>query len=206
MEQLDFAVSCVRKDDVSSSGINSDPAVAALPPARWPGENPLLEEFWVVIAGQVTPPLGCSEYVLRMIMHSEQKDYAELCYYTLAHGDPTFIHQHVVDAFAAQTANETDQPIKLTFALIGLCLYIEKQFTGRQIQKVHMKLGHHQRDWPIFSLPKSRGTITVKDVLAASAGAERDRMIHQWCTSVWAAYQEHQESIKKLLREYQIFT
>jgi len=42
MEQLDFAVSCVRKDDVSSSEINSDPAVAALPPTFWFGEKFLL--------------------------------------------------------------------------------------------------------------------------------------------------------------------
>ena len=48
--------------------------------------------------------------------------YHELCYYTLTLGDPAFIHQHVVDAFAAQQADEQTKPIKVTFALVGLYL------------------------------------------------------------------------------------
>jgi hypothetical protein len=67
-------------------------------------------------------------------MDTNHEAYNELCYYTLPHGDPAFIHQHVVDAFAAQTCSENDKPIKLTFALAGLFLYVEKQFTGRQVQ------------------------------------------------------------------------
>ena len=46
------------------------------------------------------------------VMVTDQAAYEELCYYTLAHGDPAFIHQHVVDAFAAQTADENIKPIK----------------------------------------------------------------------------------------------
>lgn len=34
--------------------------------------------------------------------NSEQQAYYELSYYTLAHPDPNFIHQHIVDAFGAQ--------------------------------------------------------------------------------------------------------
>src|SRR5262247_2885212 len=66
--------------------------------------------------------------------------YNELCYYTLAHRDPSFIHQHVVDAFAAQNADEQTKPIKLTFALVGLYLHVEKRFSGRKVQRVHMDL------------------------------------------------------------------
>jgi hypothetical protein len=36
------------------------------------------------------------------------------------HRDPSFIHQYVVDAFAAQQADEQTKPMKLTFALVGL--------------------------------------------------------------------------------------
>lgn len=64
-------------------------------------------------------------------MDTDQEAYNELCYYTLPHGDPAFIHQHVVDAYAAQNVSEKDKPIKLTFALAGLFLYVDKQFTGR---------------------------------------------------------------------------
>jgi hypothetical protein len=41
---------------------------------------------------------------------SEQDAYNELCCYTLAHTGGRFIHQHVVDAFIAQHANEATKP------------------------------------------------------------------------------------------------
>ena len=44
----------------------------------------------------------------------------ELSAYTLTHGDPDFIHQHVVDAFAAQHAAAKSSAIGVAFALIGL--------------------------------------------------------------------------------------
>ena len=49
--------------------------------------------------------------------------------YTLAHPDAAFIHQHIVDAFTAQTANRDSKPIAVAFALIGLGLYLEKNYT-----------------------------------------------------------------------------
>jgi len=35
--------------------------------------------------------------------------YNELAHYTLSHPDPSFLHQHVVDAYAAQYADEAYQ-------------------------------------------------------------------------------------------------
>jgi hypothetical protein len=116
---------------------------------------------------------------LIIIMKNDQDIYTELCYYTQAHGEAPFIHQHVVDAFAAQTAKENDKPIKLAFALVGLYLHVEKQFNGRQVQLAHMQLGREKQAWPVFSLPGERGAVTVADVMDAPAGPERDEMIHQ---------------------------
>src|SRR5262249_34900967 len=76
--------------------------------------------------------------IARTTMTVEERDYHELCYYTLAHGDPSFIHQHVVDAFAAQNSGEHDKPIRLTFALVGLYLHVERGLSGRQVQRAHM--------------------------------------------------------------------
>ena len=128
----------------------------------------------------------------------------ELYDYTLAHRDPAFIHQHAVDAIAAQTADEHDKPIKLTFALAGLYLHVEKGFSGREVQLVHMKMGRAKRAWPTFQFPETRGAITIDDVLAAPAGTERDRMIHQWCASVWAAFHGNRQPVIDLLTEYEI--
>ena len=98
--------------------------------------------------------------------------YNELCYYTLAHRDPSFIHQYVVDAFAAQYADEQTKPIKLTFALVGLYLHVEKQFSGKLVQRVHMDLAQQKRLWPSFALPNARGALTAADVLAVPTGSE----------------------------------
>lgn len=130
--------------------------------------------------------------------------YNELCYYTLAHGHPSFIHQHVVDAFAAQNADECMKPIKLTFALVGLYLQVEKQFSGKQVQRAHQYLARQSRSWPSFALPDDRGSLTVVDVLAVPAGSQRDKAIHAWCASVWEAFRNCRQTVMELLREHGI--
>lgn len=134
-------------------------------------------------------------------MPSDQDLYNELAYYTLAHGDPAFIHQHVVDAFTAQHADENSKPIGVVFALIGLCLHLEKNFTGRQVQQMHMRLGRYRKQWPRLPLPQERGDITAADVLAAPPGQERDKMIRSWCVSVWQAWRESRPQILDLLKK-----
>lgn len=150
----------------------------------------------------VSAPYHTSVYATAMNISQTAVD--ALFYYTLAHHDPAFIHQYAVDAIAAQTANEHDKPIKLTFALVGLYLHVEKGFSGREVQLAHMKMGRSKRDWPLFQLPETRGAITIDHVLAAPAGTERDRMIHQWCASVWAAFRENRQSVIDLLKLYRI--
>ena len=125
--------------------------------------------------------------------------YYELSAYTLSHPDPAFIHQFVVDAFAAQSADEETKPITLTFALIGLYLHIEKHFSGRQVQRVHTLLAGGRKDWPRFPLPQNRGEMTVRDVLAAPPGPERDAAIEAWCTSVWQAYAASRATVVAIL-------
>ena len=135
---------------------------------------------------------------------SEQAAYEELQCYTLAHRDPAFIHQHVVDAFAAQHADEETKPITLTFALIGLCLHVDYGFSGRQVQRAHMALARHRRGWPSFRLPAQRGDITVANVMSITAGPERDAAIDRWCASVWAAFHETHPAVVALLRKHGI--
>lgn len=124
--------------------------------------------------------------------------------YVYSMNRPAFILQHVVDAFAVQTFNKDTKPIALVFGLLGLYLHVEKQFSGRQVQRVHMQLGRAKREWPPIHLPDDRGAITVVDVLAAAAGPERDLAIDNWCKSVWAAFRANRQTILALLREYQI--
>jgi len=133
---------------------------------------------------------------------SDAEAFDELCAYTLTRGDAEFIHQHVVDAFAAQTADEFTNPIKLTFALAGLYLHVERRFTGREVQQAHMKMAQRKRDWPSFALPRERGSITAADVLAREAGVTRDAAIHSWSSAVWDAFRASKAAVEDLLSRY----
>lgn len=133
-------------------------------------------------------------------MDPELETYHRLSAYTLARGDATFVHQYVVDAFAAQRADEATRPITLTFALVGLYLAVERGYSGRQVQHVHTLLARTHSAWPTFALPPDRGTVRVADVLAAPEGAERDRMIRCWSAEVWAAYADSRAAVVALLK------
>ena len=134
-------------------------------------------------------------------MAADREQYHELSYYTLAHPDPSFIHQHVVDAYAAQCADEDSKPIAVAFALIGLYMYVEQNRSGKDVQRMHMRLAQRRRAWPKFALPAQRGAITVAEVLAAPAGDRRDAMIRQWCVSVWDAWADSHAQVRTLLQE-----
>lgn len=131
---------------------------------------------------------------------STQDPYNELAFYTLAHPSPSFIHQHVVDAYAVQKADENTKPIAIVFGLIGLYLHVEKNFTGKQVQKAHMQLAKRRKQWFRPRLPENRGAIVIAHVLAAAAGAQRDAMIHDWCVSVWEACKETRPQIAELAK------
>lgn len=128
--------------------------------------------------------------------------YDEVYVYTM--GRPGFTLQHVVDAFAVQTADRNTKPLPVVFGLVGLYLHIEKNFSGRQVQEVHMKIGKKKREWPKVSLPLDRGSMTVVDVLVQPAGPARDQAIDNWCQSVWASFAANRQTIVALLQEYQI--
>ncbi len=152
-------------------------------------------------------------------MENTKEAYDELAFYTLSHPDPSFIHQHLVDAYAAQYADENTKPITLTFALVGLYLAVEKNYSGRAVQQFHMLLSSMKplnaknskavvtrqgiKTWPKFILPATRGEITLSHVLAIPPEPDRDRMIFSWCKGVWAAYKKDNiETVKALIEPY----
>jgi hypothetical protein len=133
-------------------------------------------------------------------MHSDHDLYNQLAFYTLELRDPEFIHQHIVDAFAVQHADANTKPIAIVFGLIGLYLYIEKNFTGRQVQRAHMQLARHRKQWVAPPIPPRRATIGVAAVLAAPPGPARRDMIHRWCQAVWQDWQDSRAQIVLLAK------
>lgn len=134
-------------------------------------------------------------------MHPDDDLYNQLAFYTLAHPDPAFIHQLVVDAFAAQHADENSKPIVVVFALIGLYLHLEKGYTGKQVQRAHMQLAVWPNRWQKPPLPSDRGEIRIQHVLAIEPGAARDAMIDHWCASVWESWRESRPEIIEISRK-----
>ncbi len=137
-------------------------------------------------------------------MKTDQEKYDELALYTLQHKDPSFIHQYIVDAYAAQHADENTKLITLTFALVGLYLHIEKNYSGREVQLMHMKMAKVKKEWPKFFFPSEREDITIEDVLKAEPGMKRDEMIKKWSLSVWTAWSENRQKIIELLASFGI--
>lgn len=128
--------------------------------------------------------------------------YNELAFYTLAHPDQTyFIHQHLVDAQIAQTADAGTKQISLVFALVGLYLAVEMRYTGRQVQQAHLHLAKDKYSLPAIPLPQNRDEITAANVLCTEPGERRDRMIKSWCASVWEAYKGSQKAITQYTNE-----
>lgn len=135
-------------------------------------------------------------------MDAMRETYDEVYAYTM--GRDGFILQHVVDAYAAQTASDGSKPIKVIFALVGLYLRVERQFSGKEVQNVHTQMGRQKRQWPAINLPRDRGSMTAADVLMAYEGQERDHAVDEWCRSVWTAFHDSRQTIVDLLRQYQI--
>ena len=128
--------------------------------------------------------------------------YMELSAYMLELGDPSFPHQHVVDAFAAQHAGPSVKPINTLFALAGLYLSEEKGFTGRQVQKVHMLMAARRRDWPRLAPSPAPGAVSVRDVLQVEAGEKRMEAIKNWDKSVWESWAAEHQRIMDIMKEF----
>lgn len=172
--------------------------------ARYHRRLPLYRTAHVSIRADALTPAQVVDAVLEAAGLQPQNGdlYNELAFYTLSHPDPAFIHQHVVDAFAAQNADETSKPIAVVYALIGLYLHLEKGFTGKQVQRAHMQLAKWPNTWVKLPLPKERGAIRIQDVLAADPGQARDAIIDRWCAAVWESWQPSRAHIVELARKY----
>lgn len=128
--------------------------------------------------------------------------YGELSADTLTHDDGTFLHQHAVDAYAAQHVGAMMRPIGAAFALIGLYLAVERGWTGHVVRQAHQRLAACSRDWPRFTPPRRSGGVTVADVLQMPAGTERERRLRTWSAAVWDAWCEEHERVATLVARF----
>ncbi len=127
--------------------------------------------------------------------------YSDLMCYTVAKQDPEFIHQHVVDTYAAQHGGGPTRNITVAFGLIGLYLALEKGYTGKQVQQAHMKIAKIRKVWPRLEPPPEPAVLTVMDVLRAGTDGERDATIRKWMESVWESWADRHAWIRRTTDE-----
>ena len=127
--------------------------------------------------------------------------YSDLQCYTVAKQDPEFIHQHVVDTYAAQHAGGPTRNITVAFGLIGLYLAREKGYTGKQVQLAHMRIAKKRKVWPRLEPPGQPAALTVMDVLQAGTDEEKDAMIRKWMAAVWESWEDRHGWIRMTTAE-----
>ena len=134
---------------------------------------------------------------------TNEEAFHTLSFYTLSHPDTVyFIHQHVVDAYTAQTADQSTKPISLFFSVIGLYLFAERNYSGRQVQKVHMELARTKSAWPQMEPAQSESSTSIHDVLSFPEGELRDTAIKEWSRSVWGMYSNNRNVILSYLQDH----
>ncbi len=126
--------------------------------------------------------------------------YAELVGFEL--GEPALVgrlHQLTVDAYGAQHGGPDPASLRVAYSLVGLCLAIERGWSGAQVRGLHQRMGRRKAWWPLLPQPSSRGLLTVADVVAA--GARRAsveghaRLVPEWATSVWETWRPQHAAI-----------
>ena len=63
------------------------------------------------------------------------------------------------DAWPAHHAIPQSRPIALVFTLVALSPHVERQFTGRQVLRVHMNLAQRTKPGPVGALPVAGGAL-----------------------------------------------
>jgi hypothetical protein len=128
--------------------------------------------------------------------------YSQLAFYTLAHQDRTFfIHQLVVDAHGASHIDEQSKPVAVCATLLGLWLFNEHGYTGKQVQDIHMELGNAMKEFSLLDVPNEKADITIFDVLEVKEGDARDEKIKEWSRAVWQLWKAKYPDIVSMLVE-----
>ncbi len=114
--------------------------------------------------------------------------------------DPAYgvVHRHTVDIYAAQHPGVDGRRQRQSVAvhLISLCAWLEHGLGPDALLPVTRRLADGQRDWP-WLVPPSGYSVTVRDVLSATSGADHVAEVRSWAQVVWGAWAVHHATIRQ---------
>lgn len=114
--------------------------------------------------------------------------------------DARFILQHIVDAYGAQHSGGNTKHITTVFSLIGLCLALEHNYSGKQVQNVHARIP--KQVWPQLEPPVNPGSVKIPEVINQTTDLETEKWIKAWATSVWNSWSHYHDWIREKTRAY----
>jgi hypothetical protein len=115
--------------------------------------------------------------------------------------DASFKHQIAIDCYGAQHIGGPSKPVTAVYALVGLCLHVERGFSGRQIQAAHMLLARTRSNWPTLSAPATHYRVTVDMVVAAGCASSRAQQLEAWAVCTWEAWRNEQQWVRNIIRD-----
>lgn len=116
------------------------------------------------------------------------------------YGDRTYarLHRLSVDAYAVQhPGSATPEAVQsVAVHLCRLCMVFENDFSIERANEAMLAI--HKVEWQFRWLepPRSRGQVTVVDVLAARSVDEHLRFVERWARSSWDAWSAHHATIR----------
>ena len=109
------------------------------------------------------------------------------------------VHRLSVDSYAVQhPGGSSRQAIQsVGVHLARLCLFLERNLTPEEANAAMLRVGKTKASMHFLSRPPSLGAITVADVIAASDTSQHVQVVRQWARTVWDAWSEHRETIRR---------
>lgn len=106
-----------------------------------------------------------------------------------------------VDAYAVQHPGSASPEAIQSVAvhLCRLCLIFEGGFSIENANDAMLAIHQVERSFRWLEPPRSRGQVTVAEVLAAQDVDEHLRQVKRWARSCWEAWTEHHATIRTWL-------
>lgn len=112
------------------------------------------------------------------------------------------VHRHTVDVYAVQHPGTDDRRQRQSVALhlVGICHWLEHDLGVDRLNAITRRLASEDRPWPWLD-PPSTYPMTVVDLVPARDSDEHVRLVRQWAESVWEAWRDHHETIRRWAAE-----